>query len=257
MKDMANNLVFALMSVLLWLLMFTTAHAGEVTVAAANSTCTVLKDVAAVYVKQNGATVDFICKSSGRLAKGLKGQAIKADIYISASKPWMDKMVKAHVVDENAVSSMWGNSLVAVVPQGDPIELENWGELASDKVKIIMIGDPGTAPFGRYAKQALQSTGLWGSVKEKVTTKKHITLMAEAMVASEHGTVGILFSTNVREGMKVIYALDAAWHKPIRYYSSFVSGADNLSEAKSFMNFLQGESAQKILSDAGFDTSGT
>ncbi len=254
MKNIANTTRTSL-PLLLLLLMFGPAHAGELTVAAANSTCSVLKAVATLYEQQHVATVNFICKSSGRLAKGLKGKAITADIYISANKEWMDKMVKSRVVDENAVSSLWGNSLVAVAAKGDPIKLNGWNELASDKVKTIMIGDPGTAPFGRYAKQALEATELWDSVKGKISTQKHITLLADTVAASEHGTIGILFATNVNDGMKVVYEVDEAWHQPIRYYSSFVTGAANLPDAHSFMRFLQGADGQGVLSDAGFKLS--
>ena len=257
MKNVSTNLNTVLMPLLLLVLMFNQAHADELSVAAANSTCMVLKKIGTLYEREHGIAVNYICKSSGRLAKGLKGKVIKADLFISANKEWMDKMVNANVVNKSAVSTLWGNSLVAVVSKGDPLVIEKWSELASDKVKTIMIGDPGTAPFGRYAKQALQSTGIWASVKGKIVTKKHITLLADAMAESEQGTVGILFSTNLNESMKVVYALDVAWHKPIRYYKSYLTDADNLKNAKSFMQFLRGDSARKLLSDAGFVLSGS
>lgn len=254
MKVLANIRTVTLSS-FLFLLVLNQAHAGGVTVAAANSTCMVLKDIGALYERENDIVVNYMCKSSGHLAKGLKGGAIKADVYISASKEWMDKMVERAVVDESTVVSLWGNSLVAVASKDDPITIDRWSELATDKVKAIIIGDPGTAPFGRYAKQAFQTTGIWSSIKSKVATRKNTGLLADAVASSVNGTIGILFSTNVNNKMKVVYALDKAWHKPVKYYGSVVSDADNPSEANSFIRFMNGDSSRKVLVDAGFDFS--
>ena len=228
------------------------ASDSKITVAAANSTCNVLQKIAPSFEKQHAITVEFICKSSGRLAKGIKGNAIKADLYISANQAWMDKMVKAGVVNAANVTTLWGNRLLAATPKGNRLSLGSWDELASDKVKTVMIGDPGTAPFGRYAKQALESTKLWDAVKGKIVTKRHITLLADTVAESPHGTVGILFATNINDGMKVVYELDSTWHKPILYYSSVVTSAQNPKGASAFMNHLHGDEARNILLQSGF-----
>jgi len=251
MNKIANYFTLGVMPLLL-LLSVTKVNANELTVAAANSTCSVLKKVGTLYKAEYGTTIKYICKSSGRLAKGLKGESIKADVYISANKSWMDKMVMANQVYREEVRSLWGNSLVIAVNKDSPLKINEWNELSSDEVKTILIGDPGTAPFGRYAKQALKTTGLWGSVKNKIKTKKHITLLAETVAKSDHNTVGILFGTNINEGMKVIYSVDTSWHDPIRYYSAPVRGALNPVDAKSFIEFIGYAESQKIFMDAGF-----
>lgn len=228
------------------------SYAAEVIVAAANSTCEALQRAAVVYQRQYGISVNTICKSSGLLEKGIQGKAIRADVFISASKEWMDKAVAAQVVVAAAVRPLWGNSLVVVIPKAEPLELADWSELAADKVKVILIGDPGSAPFGRYAKQALESTGLWESVRPKIQTRKNITLLAEAVAAAEQGTVGIIFRTNVTGEMRVLQVVDEVRHEPVRYYASVVSGADNIEEANSFLRFLQQAEARKIFADVGF-----
>ncbi len=229
-------------------------HADNLTIAAANSTCSAVKSAGALFQQQRDISIHYICKSSGRLAKGIKGRTIQADIYISANKAWMDKMVKNSIIARKDVMSMWGNSLLVVARKDDPIQLDHWAEMTSDKVKNIMIGDPGTAPFGRYAKQSFQSTGIWDEIKKKIETKKHITLLADVLVKSDYGTVGVLFKTNTNSEMKVIYAIDNSWHDPIHYFAAPVLESEKQIESQYFMDFMKSPEGLRLFNDAGFKT---
>jgi molybdate transport system substrate-binding protein len=226
--------------------------AREITIAAANSTCGVLQQVGGLFAQRTGHSIQYLCKASGQLAKGLKGKAISADLFLSASKRWMDFMVESALVEPGQVVSPWGNELVVAAPRASPLEIEEWVELASPRVKTILIGDPGTAPFGRYAKQALQHTGIWEQVKSKITTKKHITLLADALAEADDATVGILFDSNVSSKHKRLCAVDEAWHAPIRYYAAPLTAAADNAAAIEMLRFMQGDEAQAIFRAAGF-----
>ncbi|MDX1334795.1 MAG: molybdate ABC transporter substrate-binding protein [Gammaproteobacteria bacterium] len=227
--------------------------AEQLNLAVANSTCTAIKQIGEQYTQQHpDITLNYICKSSGRLAKGLNGETIKAEIYISANKKWMDYMLEHGLIDPGHVSSPWGNELVVAAPATSPLQLEDWQELINDDVKTILLGDPGTAPFGRYAKESLQHTGLWDSVRIKVVTKKHITLLAETLAQSDDSTVGILFKTNVTDEHKVLCAIDDSWHSPIRYFMGPVGSAANNPVVMDLLSYIQGEDGSKIFQAAGF-----
>lgn len=228
------------------------SSASELTVAAANSTCNVMKKIGMRYQQQQGINIDFICKSSGRLAKGIIGKAISADIFISANKRWMDYMTEGGAVEAKSVMSHWSNSLVVAVPRNSSLELEQWTDLQSSNIEVIMIGNPGTAPFGRHAKEALQSTGIWNNVRNKIQTKKHITLLAEKLAISDAHTVGILFRTNISDDLKVIYAIDESWHNPIRYYMAPIRNPANKSQADSFLSFLHSSQVDELVEASGF-----
>lgn len=229
-----------------------TAHAENITVAVANSTCTAMHKLGELFQQQSGHTISYQCKASGLLAKGLKGGAISADIYVSASKKWMDFMTEAGMVSAQNVVTPWGNELVVAAAKNSRIEISDWKELASPKVKTILIGDPGTAPFGRYAKQAMEHTGIWEQAKSKITTKKHITLVADTLAKADDSTVGILFSSNTTAKHRVLLRVDASWHSPIRYYAAPLKGSEGRASANDLLRFMQGKEAQAIFSAAGF-----
>jgi len=230
----------------------TLVAAEELNLAVANSTCSTIKEVGRIFEKRNNITINYICKSSGRLAKGLNGSLIKADIYISANRKWMDYMVRNNLVQADQITSPWGNELVVATQKDSQLIISDWSELTSVKVKSILIGDPGTAPFGRYAKQAMQSTGIWDSVKNKIKTKKHITLLAETLAESDANTVGILFTSNINEKHREIFTVNTSWHPPIRYYMAPVNNPVKNDKIISLLEFIQGNEAREVFRSAKF-----
>ena len=252
-KLLPQNILNPLVTLLLLLLPAYSAVAGELTLAVANSTCNAIKKVGELYQQQNeNIELEYICKSSGRLAKGLNGKSIEADIYISANQKWMDYMIDAELVSAEQVVSTWGNELVVATPLKTNITDFTWEDLASDKVESIFIGDPSTAPFGRYAKQSLTSSDLWELVKHKIQTKKHITLLAESLSEASANSVGILFLSNVGESLRVIHNIPSSMHDPIRYYLAPLKKVEQQDQVTSLMNFIQSESAQTIFLKEGF-----
>jgi len=228
-------------------------YASELTVAVANSTCKTIKEVGVLYTQQHDIKINYICKSSGRLAKGLRGGAITADIYISANRTWMDYMLKHKLASKQNVISPWGNSLVIATNQTSNIEIKDLTALTDAQIKTILIGDPGTAPFGRYAKEALKSTKMWEQVKTKIVSKKHITLLANTLAKSDDSTIGILFLSNSTKEHKVVYYLNKSSHSPIHYYLAPFDKASNHSQLAHFIDFLKKPLSQKIFLEAGFN----
>lgn len=227
-------------------------YAEELNLAVANSTCNAIKRVGSLFEKQHQIRINYICKSSGRLAKGLHGGSINADIYISANRKWMDYMLDNKLVIPDQVSSTWGNQLVVATRKDSELKINQWDELALEKVGTILIGDPGTAPFGRYAKEALQSTGLWSRIRNKIETKKHITLLADTLAESDKDTIGILFFSNTTDKLRTIYLVDASWHSPIRYFMAPVRTTAVKKQVAALLEFIQNSSAQEIFLEEGF-----
>jgi len=231
------------------------ARAGELTLALANSTCDAMKKVEALYRASHPVQFTYICKSSGLLAKGLLGAALNADVFISADREWMDFAIEHGLVTADSVTSPWGNALVVAAPKNSPIQRLDWQDLASDKVTVILIGDPSTAPFGRHAKEALEASGLWDRVKHKIQTRKHIQLVADALATSGPGTVGIMFKSNLTDQLRSVHAVDKKLHNPIRYYMAPLKAAAGNPEVTAFLKFMQGKGVRDIFQAENFDVS--
>lgn len=197
----------------------------------------------------------YLCKSSGLLAKGLRGGALNADIFISADREWMDFAVENGLVASDRVSSPWGNALVVATPKNSPMQRLDWQALASDKVTAILIGDPSTAPFGRHAKEALEASGLWDRVKHKVQTRKNIELLADSLATSSPTTVGILFKTNLTDQLRQLHTVKKDLHSPIHYYMAPLNASAGNAEVAAFLEFMRSKAVKDIFQAEGFDVS--
>ncbi|MCU7836746.1 MAG: molybdate ABC transporter substrate-binding protein [gamma proteobacterium symbiont of Taylorina sp.] len=236
----------------LFLLVSSAVQANEIKLALANSTCNVFKKVGILFSQNHDVTIEYICKSSGRLAKGLRGQAIVADIYVSANESWMNYAVKEGLVEQDKVTIPWGNTLIVAMPKSKSVKLDSLEDLKSEKIKTIMIGDPGTAPFGRYAKQSLKKANIWDDVKERIITKKHITLLSDTLATSDNGTVGLLFETNLNENLHVIHKIQPSLHEPIYYFMAPLKNQANKNNVNQFLQFLRTSRVKDLFLNAGF-----
>jgi molybdate transport system substrate-binding protein len=232
---------------------FPQARAGELALALANSTCGAMNKVEALYRENHPVRFTHFCKSSGLLAKGLTGGALDADIFVSADREWMDFVAEHGLADPQRVSSPWGNALVLATPINSPLRHLELQDLASDKVTDILIGDPSTAPFGRYAKETLVASGLWDRVKHKIQTRKNIELLADSLALSSPSTVGILFKTNLTDRLRQLNTVDKTLHKPIRYYLAPLKASAGKADVAAFLEFMQGKAAKDVFQAEGFD----
>jgi molybdate transport system substrate-binding protein len=251
----SRHWLFISLSLFISATFFPPARAGDLTLALANSTCDAMIKVEDLYRASHPVRFTHFCKSSGLLAKGLRGGALNADIFVSADREWMDFAVENGLVASDRVSSPWGNALVVATPKNSPLQHLDWQGLASDQVTVILIGDPSTAPFGRYAKEALEASGLWDRVKHKIQTRKNIELLADSLATSSPSTVGILFKSNLTDQLRQLHTVKKILHQPIRYYMAPLKASAGNAEVAAFLKFMQGKAVQDIFQDEGFDVS--
>jgi molybdate transport system substrate-binding protein len=234
---------------------FSSARAGELKLALANSTCGAMEKVFDIYRASHEVKFTTTCKSSGLLAKGLRGGVLNADIFVSADREWMDFAVENGLVTPDRIFSAWGNALVVAAPRNGPVQALEWRDLASDKVTAILIGDPSNAPFGRYAKEALEATGLWERVRGKIRTHKNMELLVDSLATSSPGTVGFLFKSNLTNQLRQLHSVNKTLHKPIRYYMAPLKASMENVEVTDFLRFMQSSAVKNIFQAEGFDVS--
>lgn len=231
-------------------------NAETLKLAIANSTCEAMHRATAAFRNIRPVDFSFTCKSSGMLAKGLRGGSLNADLFVSANKEWMDDLVAEGLVDPAQVSSPWGNTLVVAVPRGSPLTVRRLEDLTANPVNRILIGDPSLAPFGRHAKDALEKSRLWTALKAKIETRKNVELLAEALAQADEHTVGILFRSNLEPTIKPLFTIDPALASPIRYYLAPLKAREPPEALKAFLDFLRTPAAREIFQSERFELLG-
>lgn len=233
------------------------AQADEVTVFAAASLKNALDTIAADWQQQTGNTVVISYESTAKLAKQIE-QGAPADLFISASKNWMDTLSDENLINKDSRKDLLGNTLVLVssgkaAPVEISKELDLKGLLGNGK---LAMGTVESVPAGQYGKEALENLGLWGSVAASVAQSDNVRA-ALAMVAAGEAPYGIIYASDAiaddqaGDKVTVVGSFPADSHKPI-VYPAAVTASSTTTAAQAFLDALSSQTAQGVFTAQGF-----
>jgi molybdate transport system substrate-binding protein len=242
----------ALLAVLLLILAAPVQAGGPVTVFAAASTTDAVQAVLSAFRKAHpGADVRASFAASSTLAKQI-ARGAPADLYLSANVGWMDYLEDRGAIDPASRVDLLGNRLVLVASPMSPVS----GDLAKLPQTLgdrrLAIGDPAHVPAGIYAKQALQSLGLWTQIRDRAAFAADVRA-ALALVGRGEAAAGIVYASDARISDQVTTraTLPADSHPPIRYPLARVDGADG-ARVQALYDFFRASQARAIFQQHGF-----
>jgi molybdate transport system substrate-binding protein len=228
---------------------------GNVTVFAAASLTNCLNDIGRLFAQKTKSTFTPSYLSSSTLAKQIENGA-PVNVFISADEKWMDYLANKKLIDPATRTKLLGNQLVLIAPGNSKIKkveiskgFDLAGLLAGGRLSV---GDPAHVPAGIYAKQALESLGVWKSVEGSLARASDV---RSALVLVERGEapLGIVYATDaaISKNVKVVGVFPESSHPPIVYPAALVTGHDT-PVAKSFLKFLKTRKARGIFEKYGF-----
>jgi len=233
------------------------ATADEILVSAASSLTDALNEIGTAYTHQHPrTTVRFNFASSGALQQQIL-QGAPVDVFCSASPQEVDALQKeGRIVASNRIDFA-GNRLVLIAPAGS--RLGGWNDLAKAKTRRVALSDPASVPSGRYAEETLTKRGLWDIAKRKAIFGENVR-QTLTYVANGDAEAGVVFKTDALHDVGRVRIVTEANpgkdHEPILYPAALLKDAPNRSAGQSFLQFLQGKEAQKILARYGFTRPG-
>jgi molybdate transport system substrate-binding protein len=231
------------------------ATAEEITVFAAASLTTALAEIETAFEAVSGNGIVVSAAGSSVLARQIQ-QGAPADIFISASTDWMDRLEADGLVEPGTGFDLLGNRLV-LVSHGKagiaPVEIGpdlDLSALLGDGRLAMALVD--SVPAGVYGKAALESLGLWEDVEERVAQADNVRA-ALAFVATGEAPLGIVYATDATASDKVtvIGTFPQDSHPPIVYPVDGLANRDGPGEA-AFLDFLRGPEARAIFERQGF-----
>ena len=230
------------------------AQDQKMIVFAAASLKDALDDVNAAYTKTKGAQVTASYAGSFQLIKQIE-QGAPAEVFISADLESMEYGFRSKAVQERTRIDLLGNKLVLIAAADAAMANVTIGsgfDLAALAGKgRIVTGDVRAVPVGRYAKAALEKSGLWPSVQDKLAMVENVRV-ALSLVARGEAPLGIVYETDAKAEpkVKVIGVFPADSHPPIVYPAALTAGAK--SGGAAYLEFLQSPLARGIFEKRGF-----
>lgn len=238
-----------LCSVIFWL--GANPASADITVLAAASLGSALTEVAKSFEAKHKVPVKLSFAASSSLAKQIE-QGAPADVFISADSKWMDYLDGKKLIDHGSRGDLLGNTLVLIAPlgKGFPVSPAKGFDFAGAFMGKLCTGAVESVPVGIYAKEALTHLGWWDGLKARVVGTEDV---RSALNLVERGEcdAGIVYETDAKGSKKVEITtrFPADSHAPIVYPAARVGES---TEAGTFLNYLQEDTARKVFVKYGF-----
>lgn len=232
------------------------AQTPEITVFAAASLTDALGEIGKAYQDEGKGKITASFASSSDLARQIEHGA-PAEIFISADQQWADYLDQRGLIDKASRFNLLSNELVLVAPAGSDVKLAigpGFPLAATLGDNRLAVGDPDHVPAGIYARQALESLGVWSSVESKLARAGSV---RAALMFVERGDcpLGIVYASDAQSDSKVrvVGTFPANSHPPVIYPAALVAGHHSPS-AVEFLHYLITPQAAAIFKKYGFVT---
>ena len=231
------------------------ARAESLVVFAASSMTEAVGEAVSVYELETGADIVLSFTSSSVLAKQIEHGA-PVGIYISANPDWMDYLQDLDLIVADSRHNLAQNRLAVIAPADGKaaVDLDDPQTLvaALGPDGRLAVGDPRHVPAGQYARQALESLGLWESLETRLAPAANVR-GAVALVERGETPLGIVYRTDaeVTDRVKIVALFPNQSHDRIVYPVARVKAGDG-PLAAAFLDFLLSDRGQDILVAHGF-----
>ena len=237
-----------------WLAAGMPVAAEQVTVFAAASLKEALDEQARRFETDTGNRVVVAYGASNALARQIEAGA-PADLFISADLDWMDYLEQRGLLAPGSRVALLRNELVLIAPARTTTTLRiarNFPLAAALGADKLALANPDSVPAGKYAKQALQSLGVWTAVEKKVVGTENVRV-ALALVARGEAPFGIVYRTDAlsESGVRVVDAFPEATHAPIVYPAALTTNGKSKAAA-ALLDALRSPQARALWGKHGF-----
>jgi molybdate transport system substrate-binding protein len=225
------------------------ARCEEVYVAAAQSMKEVVDEMANGFERSHpGVKVVRNYGGSGALAMQIEGGA-PADLFVSASAGWVDRLKKKRLVGAGDVHVLASNGLVFVGKEG--VRATGMKDLPG--LSRIAIGSPKSVPAGEYASQAIAKSKLAQKLAKKLVQARDV---REALLYAERGEVdgAFVYRTDAKRSKEVVilFEVPAELHDPIVYPVALTVSGAKKPAARAFYDAFRSAAPKPFLKRFGF-----
>ncbi len=232
------------------------AHAGEITVAAASDLSFALKEASDRFERETGTRVKVTLGSSGNLFSQIQNGA-PFDAYFSADIRYPQKLEESGQAVPGSLYQYAIGRLVLWVPNrpGLPSPQQGLRMLLEGPIRKVAIANPKHAPYGRAAVAALQRAGIYEAVKDKLVLGENISQAAQFVEsgAADAGLIALsLAMVPAMQQAGRYWEVPQEAHPPITQGATVLKNGTNREGAQAFFSFLQRREGREILRRYGF-----
>ena len=239
---------------LMFALIFTPlVWAVELTVSAATSLTQAFQEIGQQFEAQNpDIQIRFNFAASGVLLQQII-QGAPVDVFASADTETMDKAVVKGLIKPSDSQIFTTNRLVLVAAESNrKLEVKQLRDLKQPGIQRIAMGLPASVPAGHYARESLETAGLWADIQGKIIGTQNVR-QALDYVARGEVDVAFVYATDLQAmNGKVRGLMNVPTPTPIRYPMAILTQSEQQVASRRFLNFVLSKEGQRVLKKWGF-----
>lgn len=225
-----------------------TAASPTITVFGAADLAFALRDIAPRFEATHRVKVTLVMGSTGNLAQQVAAGA-PADVLFAANEAFVDDLIeRGALLRETRALYAQGRIGIAARPGRG---LKQLGGLTGPGTRRIAIANPGHAPYGKAAEEALRSAGLWEAVKPRLVYGDNVRHTLQFL---ETGAVdAAIIALSIADVPGIEFTLiDAALHAPLNQAAAVTARSPHPDLAQAFIRFVLGPEGRPIMKRYGF-----
>ena len=225
--------------------------AAELRIAVASNFTRAMISLVQQFETDTGHNVKLVFGSTGKHYAQIRNGA-PFDAFFSADMKRPELLEEEGVIIPGSRFSYAVGKLVLWSPKADYVD--SAGEVLSEgNYYYLSIANPKLAPYGRAAKEVLQSRGLWKAMKGKVVRGENIG-QAFQFINSGNAELGFVAYSQVNyPGQPVI---GSYWEVPQALYTPILQQAVALNDnaaTRAFISYVRSKPALEIIQNYGYD----
>jgi molybdate transport system substrate-binding protein len=220
-----------------------------ITVAAASDLRFAFEELGELFTEETGVEVTFSFGSSGQLREQIINGA-PFDLFASANVAFVDAVIDAgRGIADTRTDYAIGRIVLWSPPGAElPGSIE---ELTDPRYQRIAIANPGHAPYGLAAQQALETAAIRDVVEDRLIYGENISDTLR-IAQSGNADVGIVALSLVITGDAPYVLLDETLHEPLRQALVVTATESRAGDATAFADFLASPAGREVMVRYGF-----
>ena len=219
-------------------------------VSAAASLGDAITEIVTEWERVDQSRVALNLSGSNALASQV-GVGAPIDVVFFAGVGPMERLVADGEVEAARVESIVENRLVVIGKRGT--EGGSFQDLVIGADGKVAIADPGLAPAGAYAEEAMRSAAIYDEIEGRLLPALDVRAAAAA-VQSGGADVGIVYATDAMafDAVEILTTISPDLHSPIIYPAAVTVSSTQQDAGQRFVEFLGSDFAKSVFEQHGF-----
>ena len=223
---------------------------AEIIVAAAADLAPAFEELGKQFEQETGTKVTFSFGSTGTLAKQIENGA-PIDLFAAANVEFVDQLEREELILPDT-KALYGRGRITIWTRADSaLKIERIEDLARAEVAHIAIANPEHAPYGKAAREALESAGIWKVVEPKLVFGENVRQTMQYVETGNADAAITALSLSVRSNGRWTL-ISEELHKPLDQALAVIKGARRELEARRFAEFINSAQGRSTMRKYGF-----